>query len=290
MALTAASALVGALWIAICAAAPEFIWQGLRIGLGHFTRTDLLSALLVGLILAFFVEPLMRRLDDLLHQARYREGPQRGNLLFTASLAVVFALASVSVHHAMTAFVSDRGAEHMDGRSGFAAAIALTTAWAIVPCGVTLAWLSVRSRWLRVPMGIIGAGSAAIAGWLFSWSAQEVFATAVPCLLILGIGYRRLAEEPRSRGFARCAPAVVLVAAGWLTIALALDAALGLYHLNQFKLYTTADYWVDVRFYLGWALGLVLAPSPYGASGSREGSSPKPSVRGRERRTHSDGR
>jgi hypothetical protein len=57
--LVAASALIAAFWVAICAAAPAFIWQGLWLAWHHVTRTELLSALLVGFVFAFFVEPLM---------------------------------------------------------------------------------------------------------------------------------------------------------------------------------------------------------------------------------------
>jgi hypothetical protein len=63
-------ALIVAFWVAICAAAPEVIWQGLRIAAGHLTRADLLSALLLGLILAFFVEPLLRRIGDFFGPSR----------------------------------------------------------------------------------------------------------------------------------------------------------------------------------------------------------------------------
>jgi hypothetical protein len=250
--------LISAFWIAICAASPEFIWQGLRVGLGHFTRADLLSALLLGLILAFFVEPLIRLTGDLLGPAADRAARKPRNPLFTASLSLGFALVSVCVHDAMTAFVSVRGTGSIGGGSGLAAAIALTTAWSIVPFAITIAWLSVRSRWLRVPAGIIGGASAGIAGHLFSWSGQEVITTTIPCLLILGLGYRRVTEEPKRRAFVRCAPVVALVGAGWLIIALLLDIILS----DQAKLYTAAQFWVDARFYLGWALGLTLAPSP----------------------------
>ena len=55
----AAAALVSALWIATCAVAPEFIWQGLKIFIGHATGADLLSALLIALIFVFFIEPVL---------------------------------------------------------------------------------------------------------------------------------------------------------------------------------------------------------------------------------------
>src|ERR1700733_14713854 len=56
-----ASIFITSLWVAICAVAPEFIWRGLRTAYEHPDWSDLLSALLIGLILAFFVEPATQR-------------------------------------------------------------------------------------------------------------------------------------------------------------------------------------------------------------------------------------
>jgi hypothetical protein len=251
-------------WIAICAAAPEFIWQGLRIAFGHLGLADLLAALVIGLILAFFVEPLMELVRELFRQARNRApaDPQPRNILFTASLSLAFALVSVAVHDAMTAFVSDRGAAHMETSAGLAAVISLTTAWAVVPLTVTIAWLSAGCRWLKLPTGITAGASSCIAGWLFSWSVQEIISTTVPGLVILILGYREVAKEPRPSAFMRCARNVGLSATSWFIFALLLDSLLGFCHLDQFKLYTAPAFWMDVRFHLGWVLGLVFAPFP----------------------------
>src|SRR4051794_16141826 len=89
----AASALSASLWIAICCAAPEFIWQGLQIALAHPSWTELVSALLVGLILAFFVEPIMERVRDLVRPSNQEKGHdgQPRHALFTVSLSLAFA-------------------------------------------------------------------------------------------------------------------------------------------------------------------------------------------------------
>ena len=259
------STVISAFWVAICAAAPEFLWHGLHVGFGHFTRTDLLSALLIGVILAFFVEPLMRRIDDLLRRARHRETREPQSALFTASLSLSFAIASVGVHHALTAFVSDGDPEHMAGApASLPAALSLALEWGIVPWAITLAWLSVQWHWLKVPMGVLAAASPAVAGWLFSWSWLQITTTAIPCLLILSLGYRSIIRWSERFTFARCAPSVALVAGIWLTIALLIDTFLRLYELPQLRLYgSVADFWMDARFYLGWILGLILVPPPY---------------------------
>ena len=266
------AALISALWIAICAAAPEFIWQGSWIALSHLSWADLVSALLIGVILAFFVDPLMSRLRSLLRRAQSpgQSGGTQPNPLFRVGVSLAFALASVCVHDAMSAFASSRAAEQGGAEAGLAAALELTLASAIVPFAVTLAWLAVCNRWLAVPMGIIGGASAGIAGWLFSWSAQEVIATTIACLLILGLGYRQVMGGPGRDLFARCARYVALVAAIGLAAALLLRAAFHIFNIGQFSLYSTSLLWLDARFYLGWTLGLLLAPSPYAAADAAE--------------------
>jgi hypothetical protein len=266
-----ASALIVAAWIAICGAAPEFIWQGLRIALSHPSWADLASALLIGLVLAFFVEPAIESIRVALHRTPHdgSTDSRRRNALFTAGLGLAFALTSVCLHDAMTSFVSGRSAEHAGADSGLAAGVMLVTAWSIVPFAVALAWLSMRQGWFAIPMGIIAGASSCLAGWLFVWSTQAVITTTIPCLAILALGYRQLLRHPGRRGLTHCAHGVALVAAVWLAIALLADAVLAFSHFDRFGLYNASRFWMDVRFYLGWTLGLMLVPSPYGQPAAR---------------------
>jgi hypothetical protein len=39
--------------------------------------------------------------------------------------------------------------------------------------------------------------------------------------------------------------------------------------LARFDLYDPPSFWVDARFYLGWTLGLLLAPTPHFATETR---------------------
>ncbi len=261
----AASALASALWIAICSAAPEFIWRGLLITFGHIDRPTVIAALLVGLFLAFFIEPAIERLRSLLqgsHHPGHGTGWRR-SALFTAAIGVGFAFASFCLHAAMTAVLARQEGAHAPSSATVAAAIALTVAWAIVPFAVTLAWLSLGRLWRAVPLGILAAASSFLAGWLFDWTMQDIAATAIPCLAIQLLGYRAVGGEPQERAFLRCAWSLGRVAAIWLIFALLVDAVLGFAHLDRFAFYDSTSFWMDVRFYLGWALGLLFAPFPF---------------------------
>src|ERR1700737_4285042 len=88
---------VFALWVAICAAAPEFLWQGLLSLSHHITLVNAASALLIGAILAFFVEPVLERLRGLSPHPAHGKSP-----LFAACTALSFAVVAVCVHEAIT--------------------------------------------------------------------------------------------------------------------------------------------------------------------------------------------
>jgi hypothetical protein len=252
---TGVASLIAALWVAICAAAPEFIWQGLQIAFSEPIWTWLPSALLVGMILAFFVEPMMQYLRGyLVDRARYpRLRKRTPNALFAASLAFAFAIVSICLHDALIAFVS---AGHGDKNAGLLAAFALVIAWAIGPFAVTIAWLGARCRWLAIPLGIAGVAAPLVAEWLFAWPVVSVISTAVPSVAILGLGYRQNIPENPARG----ARLVLAVGAVWLATALLIQAAAKVLHFQSFQFYDAPSFWMDVRFYIGWALGLLLAP------------------------------
>jgi hypothetical protein len=252
--LTVLSVLICAFWVSICAAAPEFIWQGLLLALDHVDTAELLGALLIGLVLAFFVEPVTEQIKRLLERQHVDHQPR--DALFAAGLALTFALASVCLHEAMTALVSLRA-----GQSGLQSGIQLTVSWAIVPFTITLAWLSVGWRWLAVPTGIVACGASSVTAWLFSWPVQSVITTTIPCVLILGLGYRSMLRLPTA--LAPCARIVVFVGAMWLVAALLFEAAVRHFDRAWLALYDAPSFWMDVRFYAGWAVGLALAPSPF---------------------------
>jgi hypothetical protein len=264
-------ALISALWIGISSAAPELIWQGLKIALAHPTWADLVSAVLIGLILAFFIEPVIERARELLRRGSWSHAfdGRSHHALFAASLSFAFAVISVGLHDAMLAIISDKGFEY-NGNSGLTAGLALTAEWAFVPVAITLAWHAAGDRLLAVPLGILAAASPVIAMWPFGWPIATVITTAVPCLAILGLGYVQMGREPRQEAFARTALRLLIVAAIWLPIARLIDVATA----QNGQFYGWSDVLVDARFYIGWAVGLALVPVPVDSQSRAERMAP----------------
>jgi len=269
MLVAALAVVVSSVWIAICAGAPEFIWQGGVIAWSHPDATDIVGALLVGLILAFFVEPLIEGARDMLHRGdRTRIAHQtKPNVFFAASLGLAFAVASVCIHDSIVAFVATR-LHPVGPEAALDAGIRLTLGWAIVPFSISLAWLAARFAWPARILSAVAAASPVLAGLYFGWSLQSILTTAIPCAIILGFGFRALLLEG-SYDLRACARTVALIGGIWLIGAGLFDAILALFGGDKLFLYSTEGYWVDARFYLGWSLGLLLAPTPFEAPPGR---------------------
>jgi hypothetical protein len=257
-------AIIGAIAVAICSAAPEFIWQGFLLVVAHMSWSTVISAILVAVILVFFVEPILELLRIWLGNA---ENPSRGtsrHLAVTAAVGIFLALMSVGLHDAMLAFTT---AGEQDGEAGIQRAVNVTISWGAVPFAVMLAWQAAAHRILAIPLGVIAAASSFIAGWYFQWELDTTLTTAVPCLAIQLAGYRRALEPHRDATYAHYAPTLAVVAIVWLAAAFAYDGVVRLLHGGWPTLYDPTDYAIDARFYLGWFLGLVLT-RPTRSSGS----------------------
>ncbi len=151
-----------ALWVSICAAAPEFIWQGLLQLGGHFTLVNLYSVIVIGLILAFFVEPILQRI-----RSRRWEVDEHGGhgVLPTVVLALAFGVAAVAVHECMNAYVGGNERLPAQRQEGLRRGVDLILQWALVPFVVTLAWFGARR------------------GRLIGW-----FGAALACLWTIAVG------------------------------------------------------------------------------------------------------
>jgi hypothetical protein len=256
------AALVSALSVAICAAAPELVWQGLVLISRQVSRIDLLSALLTGLVLAFLVDPLMEHVRHLLSRRRIHEASER-NPLFATCIGIAFAFVSVCLHNALSTFVTGSGGHADPDFTMLEAAIKLTAAWAFVPFFIALAWIGARCWWARIPLGVIAAASPLFAGLAFSWAWQTTVITFVPCLAILLLGYRLSLVAPRQSGFGPYVRSVALVAPAWLAAIALIESVLYALSFDPCGIRGFLEFWTDARFYLGWALGLSLTPFPF---------------------------
>lgn len=259
------NSLTAALWIAVCATTPEFIWRGARVVAHHFSWGDATAALMIGLILAFCIEPAMERARHAMFGAK--PGDHRSySPLFAASAGIAFGIASVCLHDAMTAFLALHASEPALRHAGLVNGLRIALAWAVVPFCTTLAWLAAARGRLVRPMGLLGLLSPLAAGWVFSWSLADTLTTFIPCTAFLLLGYRALRRGPPDRLFARTARGIAWAEPLWLVaaVAVAVDGIFAATHATGFRLYTGSELWIDARFYAGWCMGLLLAPFPFG--------------------------
>ena len=259
------AAIIGAVAVATCAGAPEFIWEGLKIVATHFSSATLVSAILVALLLVFFVEPILQRVRGWLDDAPDMQRQAHHHLAITAMIGFFIALVTTGLHDAMATFANgvDAGGQNI----GLQRAVTLTLSWGLVPFAIALAWQAATHRYLAIPLGIAAAASSFIAGWWFDWGVTTTLTTAIPCLVIQALGYRHARAAQADAGFARYAPTLAIVAVVWLLFAPVHDALVPLWRGSWAPLYSVTDYFIDVRFYIGWFLGLLLTRSP--ASGAQ---------------------
>jgi len=247
-------------WIAICSAAPELIWQGFLTVLHHFDGITIGSALLVGAIIAFFVEPLTERL-----RARSVKLDHKHKSTTHATLAAFgFAVLAVFIHDAITTYVatSDAG---IHAKDKLVYAITEVSQWAWIPFVVTIAWLSARrTRWIAIPILLLALMAIVSIGFVFDWGADDIFTTTVPCVSILFGGFYVMRRHRGHRALLRGTTMTAAIAIIWLASMGSLQAVLSLFATTTLHVYTWSEYTIDCRFYLGWLIGLAVAPSPIG--------------------------
>jgi hypothetical protein len=95
---------------------------------------------------------------------------------------------------------------------------------------------------------------------------QVVAMNAVPCCLIALLGTRVVLRRWDANTFPALAKLTAGVAGGWLVLAWLTQAGFG--HVGGLGLQLYApdalyvDFYDDLRFYLGWSLGLSVVPNP----------------------------
>lgn len=261
------------IWVSVCAAAPEFIWRGLLALVGHFSLQNVFAIGLIGLILTVFVEPILERAREGRWQPEHRN---TRSLLLTAPIAFVFGLVAVGLHECMTAYLGAAHAAPGSPQDGAARGLSLILEWAWVPLAVTLTWFSARLKGVFPSIAAVCAGIWVVGvGWYYGWPLRDIVMTSIPCLVLIPLGQRYLARNWSEDTFRNLALGLAAFIALWLTMTLLLQAGLRLAGLAGIYLYAPGDIGDDVRFYLGWAIGLALAPNPVaGGSSKARGAAP----------------
>lgn len=247
-----------AVWVAVCSAAPELIWQGLLTVVHHFSWVTAWSAVLVGAIVAFFVEPLTERLRSLSLQLSHRHKTATHATFSAFGLAVL----AVLVHEAITSYVSASHSNEPASDSLFSA-ISVVFQWACIPLTTTIAWFCAYGpRWL----GLLALSAALLTivmvGVVCGWDIQDIVTTTIPCTCILLVGFVHMRKHHDPHVLSRCAMLTASIAAIWLASAGLLQLVLWLVAPKTIYFYTWVEYTIDARFYLGWVIGLAVAPRP----------------------------
>jgi hypothetical protein len=245
-------------WVSVCSVAPEFIWQGLRTVIRHFDWVTVGSALLVGAIVAFFVEPLTERLRAMqLHVPHKHKTPVHATVA-----AFAFAVLAVCVHEAITSFVFATYANDSTELS-LLAALADVFQWSSIPFVITIAWLCAnRAWWISWPTLLLAALTVVFLGVVSNWSRSDTVTTAIPCACILFFGLIVMRRYSTHLALSRCARLTTIIALLWLISGGIIQLLLWLFGTRTWHLYSWMEYTIDFRFYVGWVIGLAVAPRP----------------------------
>ena len=247
-----------AAWVAVCSAAPELIWQGFLTVLHHFSWVTAWSALLVGAIVAFFVEPLTERLRSLSLQLSHRHK----TATHATFSAFGFAVLAVLVHEAITSYVSASHSSEPASDSLFSA-ISVVFQWACIPLMTTIAWFCAYGRrWVALFGLVVALLTIVMVGVVCGWAIEDILTTAIPCTCILLVGFVHMRTHHDLHVLSRCAMLTAAIAAIWLASAGLLQLILLLFAPKTIYIYTWVEYTIDLRFYVGWVIGLAVAPRP----------------------------
>ena len=248
-------------WVAVCSAAPELIWQGLLTVIHHFSWITAWSAVLVGAIVAFFVEPLTERLRSLSLQLAHRHK----TATHATFSAFGFAVLAVLVHEAITSYVSASHTSEPASDSLFSA-ISVVFQWACIPFMTTIAWFCAYGhRWIGLFALSLALLAIVMVGVVFDWDIEDILTTVIPCTAILLVGFVHMRKHRDQQVLSRCAMLTAAIAAIWLASAGLLQLMLSLFAPKSISIYSWIEYTIDLRFYMGWVIGLAVAPRPAAA-------------------------
>src|SRR5260221_2661906 len=208
---------VFAFWVSVCAAAPEFIWRGLVALAGHLALRDVYSAILIAMLLAFFVEPVMERLRS----GRWKlEHQTAKTLIYRATISLAFGAAAVCVHEAMNSYLGGAEAADHEKLANLVAAMEQVREWALIPFAVTVAWFSARAGGrVAILAGVLAGVWVVAVGLHYAWAWRDIGTTSIPCFAIIAIGTRFVAQRWDDEMFLQLALLTAVGAAFWFAVA-----------------------------------------------------------------------
>jgi hypothetical protein len=247
-----------AVWVSICSVAPEFIWQGFLANLHELSWAEGGAVILTGGIIAFFVEPLTERLRSMTFHVSHEHKSTTHATLVAFGVAIL----AVFVHEAIATFI-EHPPRGYPGKDSMAYAISEVVQWAWIPFAITIAWLTAsKAIWISVTTFFVALVSVAIIGLIFRWDLVDSVTTGLPCACILVFGYIVMRKQRGNRALRHCAVMTARIALIWLATAGLLELALSRFSSREFIFYPWSEYTIDFRFYVGWVIGLAVAPQP----------------------------
>lgn len=176
--------------------------------------------------------------------------------------AFCFAVLAVFVHDAITTYIA-ANYTGQESEAKLVYAITEVLQWAWIPFVVTIAWLCARQKWwIALPVLMLALAAIVSVGFVFDWYANDIFTTTVPCVCVLFGGFYVMRKYDGQKAFLLCTVTTAVIALIWLVSMGFLQAMLSLFAAKPLHIYTWGEYTIDFRFYVGWVIGLMVAPVP----------------------------
>jgi hypothetical protein len=258
-----------ALWVSICSAAPEIIWEGFNVMSGRFGKVQIYSIIFIAALLVFFVEPIIERI----RRGSWKlEDQNARNLLYTAIISLIFGIAAVCIEETMNAYLSSEYiaavADH-DKEAKLIRAIEQVREWASIPFIVIVAWfIASTRRWIAFYVAALTCVVIIVIGVSYGWEWRVIITAAIPSCVINVIGCMFVSRHWNNKTFPALAGLTASVAGCWFILAGLVLGCARLFGISDFYLYTWTGFFEDFRFFFGWALGLAIAPNPMAAGTS----------------------
>lgn len=251
-------------WASVCAFAPEAIWQGFKLFVEGFGAAEILTVVSIGVLFTFFVEPLTKRLrTGRLQAATTSAGDGSGTLLLGVLRSLITGVILVCVHESMAAFFGGGHVGEQVKWVRLSQAISQALEWSSIPAAIAVAWLVVvLRRQAAIPATSLACLWTMVVGLIWGWSRQELVMTSIIGCLIAAAGTWEVLRASHLALTVRLARMVVVVSVGCIAAALLIQLIMGWFSGSAVRFCTMANAAEDLRFYLGWSLGLMFSPDP----------------------------